>query len=64
MVVSGHTPLPPPDGDSGDEVSDELPMMTKAFDSRRNVVLIKVHCIQTRLEECSGTPLVDTLGTW
>lgn len=48
MVVSGHTPLPPPDGDSGDEVSDELPMMTKAFDSRRNVVLIKVHCIQTR----------------
>ena len=50
MVVSGHTPLPPPEGDSGDETPDDV-LIAKEFDSRRNIVLIKMHCIQTRLEE-------------
>ena len=51
FVVSGHTPLSSREGsESGDEGEgeDEKSPTVKEFDSRRNVVLIKLHCIQAR----------------
>ena len=46
FVVAGHTPFLPADGESGDE--GDAPVLTKDFDSRRNIVNIKLHCIHTR----------------
>ena len=52
FVVSGHTPLSPRDGsESGDEGEgdeEDKKISMKDFDSRRSVVLIKLHCIQAR----------------
>ena len=49
FVVSGHTPLSQSDVDSGDEGEEVAsPSGVKDFDSRRNVALIKLHCIQSR----------------
>ena len=49
MVFSGHTPFPPPNGESGDdgEVGEEVTVQ-RDFDGRRKSVLIKLHCIQSR----------------
>ena len=49
FVFSGHTPFLPPGGESGDdgEGEDEAGVQ-REFDSRRNIVLIKLHCIQSR----------------
>lgn len=49
LVFSGHTPFPPPNGESGDdgEVGEEV-MVQRDFDGRRKSVLIKLHCIQSR----------------
>ena len=49
LVFSGHTPFPLPNGESGDdgEVGEEVAVQ-RDFDGRRNIVLIKLHCIQSR----------------
>ena len=49
LVFSGHTPFPPPNGESGDdgEVGEEVTVQ-RDFDGRRKSVLIKLHCIQSR----------------
>ena len=51
--MSGHTPVSPREGsESGDEGEEEeeedKPVAMKDFDSRRSVVLIKLHCVQAR----------------
>jgi enhancer of mRNA-decapping protein 4 len=51
FVVSGHTPLSSREGSvSGEdgEGEDEKTTTAGEFDSRRNIVLIKLHCIQSR----------------
>ena len=51
FVVSGHTPLSSREGSvSGDEGDDEDEKTSAVgeFDSRRNIVLITLHCIQPR----------------
>ena len=58
FVVSGHTPISPREGsDSADEGEEEEEEEEKAavkeFDSRRSVVLIQVHCIQSRYKYMS-----------
>ena len=49
LVFSGHTPFPLPNGESGDdgEVGEEVAVQ-RDLDGRRNIVLIKLHCIQSR----------------
>ena len=61
LVFSGHTPFPLPNGESGDdgEVGEEVAVQ-RDFDGRRNIVLIKLHCIQSRsvsLSVCSSVDL-------
>ncbi len=63
FVVSGHTPLSSLEGDgerdSGEEEEeedDDDAWIAKHFDSRRNAVLIKIHCVQTRY--CMYAPLI------
>ena len=49
--MSGHTPISPHEGsESGDNVKEEedKSVTMKDFDSRRSVVLIKLHCVQAR----------------
>ena len=58
FVVSGYTPFPTTNGDgesgeSGEEGEGgrgERGLSPKELDSRRTTVLIKLHCIHTRLE--------------
>ena len=58
FVVSGHTPFPTTNGDgesgeSGEEGEGgrgEGRLSPKELDSRRTTMLIKLHCIHTRLE--------------
>lgn len=47
FVLSGHTALPEEGGDStGEEEGGE-----EEFNPRRNVVLLKLHCIQSKYVE-------------
>ena len=52
FMVSGHTPLSSREGsESGEEgegEEEDKSVSVKEFDSRRSVVLIKLHCIQAR----------------
>lgn len=57
FVISGHTPFPTPNGDgesgeSGEEGEGGRGLLPGELDSRRTIVLIKLHCVHTRSEVC------------
>ena len=48
FVLSGHTALPEEGGDSTGEEEEEGEVGGDKFNPRRNVVLLKLHCIQSK----------------